>query len=109
MSEKNGFIKLFIAVLILSLLGNCSGGEDCDDYGHDRFQAWVDAKHVVEKRLKAPSTAEFCDFSDGSVSQDDNTWTVRGTVDAQNGFGAYIRADYVVKITYVDETPYRID
>ena len=55
----------------------------------------VAAKDAVSARLKAPSTAKF-DIK--KVIRYDNSVTVRGTVDAQNGFGAMVRGMFFVKI-----------
>ena len=55
----------------------------------------VAAKDAVSARLKAPSTAKF-DIK--QVIRYDNSVTVRGTVDAQNGFGAMVRGMFFVKI-----------
>lgn len=55
----------------------------------------VAAKDAVSARLKSPSTAKF-DIK--QVIRYDNSVTVRGTVDAQNGFGAMVRGMFFVKI-----------
>lgn len=43
----------------------------------------------IESLLKAPSTAEFDSQATGS-----GTWTVTGTVVAENSFGAMVRSSY---------------
>jgi len=80
-----------------------------DSYGHDRFDAIVIAKTAVMERLKSPSTAEFCGNSDYTVTCLGDTWTVRGTVDAQNGFGAVLRSSFTVKFTFSSSDRYTID
>lgn len=55
-----------------------------------------DAKRVcqeefVPKRLKAPATAKF---SSVTVSSSGDVYTVAGSVDSQNSFGALIRATF---------------
>lgn len=55
----------------------------------------VAAKEAVLSKLKAPSTAKF-DIK--QVIRYKNTVTVRGTVDAQNEFGATVRGTFFVKI-----------
>lgn len=55
----------------------------------------VAAKDAVSARLKAPSTAKF-DIK--QVVRYGNSVTVRGTVDAQNGFGAMVEGMFFVKI-----------
>ena len=56
------------------------------------------AYKIVRDRLKSPATARFSN-SEASLAADSCTWTVSGYVDAQNGFGALIRAKYTVKFT----------
>jgi hypothetical protein len=46
-------------------------------------------ENAVEDMLRAPATAQF-----NSSASGDNPWTVVGTVDAENGFGATVRAEY---------------
>ena len=55
----------------------------------------VAAKEAVLSKLKAPSTAKF-DIK--QVIRYKNSVTVRGTVDAQNEFGAMIKGTFFVKI-----------
>lgn len=55
-----------------------------------------DAKRVcqeefIPKRLKAPKTAEF---SGVTVTETAGTYTVTGSVDAQNTFGALVRSSF---------------
>jgi len=50
------------------------------------------AREFVRDRLRSPSSAEFGDEIAEVV--DGATWRVTGYVDAQNGFGAMIRAIY---------------
>lgn len=58
------------------------------------------AEQVVEKQLKAPSTADF-GRQKSSYSARTQAVTVVGYVDAQNGFGAMIRNDYIVVVRSV--------
>lgn len=52
-------------------------------------------KTEVEKKLKAPSTAEFSNLE---VKINNDTWTITGYVDSQNSFGAMIRNSFTVTI-----------
>jgi hypothetical protein len=55
------------------------------------------SKQFMEKRLKAPSTADFPWYSNSEVSvihRGGGTFDVRSYVDAQNSFGAQIRTHY---------------
>jgi len=55
------------------------------------------AKHFVKMQLKSPTTAKIKIKKMGKSA--DNTWWVAGTVDAQNGFGAMIRATWYIDMT----------
>lgn len=46
---------------------------------------------AVEGRLKAPATAEYGPVQSEQLNR---VWTVAGTVDSENGFGALIRNTY---------------
>lgn len=80
-----------------------------DNFGHDEHDAWTAAKDIVESNLKSPSTAEFCSFSSAAIQRDGNTWTITGYVDAQNSFGATLRNNFTVKITFTSSTKYTIE
>ena len=45
---------------------------------------WYVALHIVSQNLKAPSTAQFCRMSQGTITQTGDTWTIKGYVDAEN-------------------------
>lgn len=68
----------------------------------DRSDACFMSQKFVKDRLKAPSTAEFPMWTEDNCKVDHNggQWIVYSYVDAQNGFGAMIRSEYVVKMTY---------
>jgi predicted nucleic acid-binding Zn ribbon protein len=64
------------------------------------LMAYIRAKEVVRQRLKSPSTAEFPDSNFTSVQTSPCVFKVNGFVDAQNAFGAKIRAPYSLEIEY---------
>ena len=80
-----------------------------DDFGHDEYDAWTAAKDIVKDKLKSPSTAEFCKASETTITRNGNTWTIQGYVDAQNSFGATLRNEFTVVITFTNATKYTID
>lgn len=53
----------------------------------------------MRDKLKAPATA---DFTDGSDSGGPNSYTITGTVDAENSFGAMLRTGWSCDIEYRD-------
>ena len=52
----------------------------------------------VKKQLKAPATAKFSEESAAKVS--DAEYTVAGSVDSQNSFGALLRSTFACDLTY---------
>lgn len=60
-------------------------------------------EEFVPAKLKAPATAKFSDVEIASVdtSSVGETYTVTGSVDSQNGFGALIRSEFTC-ITHLD-------
>ena len=77
-----------------------ANGDSKDSYGHDKFDAFVIAEKAVKEKLKSPSTAQFCTTTEATIGRNGNTWTVKGWVDAQNGYGATVRANFVVTFTF---------
>lgn len=68
----------------------------------DRTDACFMSQKFVSEELKAPSSARFPDWTEQNCQATSNgdLWTVVSFVDAQNGFGATVRSDYVVKMRY---------
>lgn len=63
-------------------------------------QVQVACKSWVEDRLKAPSTA---DFSGVKTALSGDRYTVTGSVDSQNSFGAMIRTSWICTATHANE------
>lgn len=64
------------------------------------------AEQHVKQFLKAPSTASFPDLTDASswiVSRYKDTVTVYAWVDSQNSYGAMLRSDFTVQMSYSSE------
>lgn len=123
MKNSGLLVKIVIFVIIVAIgfgIYSCVNGCGCssnssgsgysskdkDSYGHDKFDAITIAEKEVKAQLKAPSTAKFCRSSEYTVSRSSNTWTVSGWVDAQNSFGATLRNNFTVKITFSSSTKY---
>lgn len=81
-------IPLWIIVLALGFNSCSSNGGDEYDMNNER-EAAAQCEARIEKLLKSPATADFASTATGS-----GTWTVTGTVDAENSFGATVRATY---------------
>jgi hypothetical protein len=90
-----GLIVVFAIVWGLSSLGGDDGGQDD---GGGEFGARDVCEQFVEDRLKAPSTADFSDTS--ATETGSEAWTVQGSVDSENGFGAMIRNTYVCQVRH---------
>lgn len=65
--------------------------------------AKICAVKAVEDTLKAPSTAEFCSYSEMEATNlGGNEWKITGYVDAENSFGAMLREYWTVRLTLTD-------
>jgi hypothetical protein len=84
---------------------------------HSKLDAWVMAEQFVKDALKSPGTAEFGGVFKGDYQRPDDHvedlgsahYVARGWVDAQNSFGAKVRADFVVKLHYVGDKKWSLD
>lgn len=85
-----------------------ANGNGKDSYGHDKFDAFVIAENAVKEKLKSPSTAQFCTTTEATIGRNGNTWTVKGWVDAQNGYGATVRANFAVTFTFASKDTYSV-
>jgi len=91
--------------------GSGSGsGAHREKFG-DKIGAIVSAKMAVNERLRSPGTADYgWQTADECVTDKGNgRYFVQGWVDAQNGFGAKMRADWSVAVQYEGgDGPYRV-
>jgi hypothetical protein len=62
------------------------------------------AKLLADKQLFAPSTAKFASYDNNMVANDGCTFRINSYVDAQNSFGAMLRAQYRITLEYIPET-----
>lgn len=63
--------------------------------------AVVQCQNYVRDRIRSPSTADFPWLDHAVVPRGNETYMVKSYVDAQNGFGATIRNDYICEIRYI--------
>lgn len=92
-----GCLGVLVIAVVIAVFGTLSGSDDEDDGGGE-YGARDVCQQFVKDRLKAPGTA---DFSGESASENsDGSWTVRGDVDSENGFGASLRNSYVCKVRH---------
>ena len=97
-------ILIGIGILVIWVARSCTGPSEPDV--PDAFDAWWKCRTVVESGLKAPSTADFKTFREAQDSRRltnqpaKKVYSVDVSVDAQNSFGAMIRADYTCQVTF---------
>lgn len=81
--------------VILAVVGDTQGDAP-DPVSADRaIDAQIMCERFVEKQLKSPASAEF---RPERTTKDGAKYTVIGTVDSQNSFGAMLRSDYVCTV-----------
>lgn len=91
-----GLLGAAAVVLVVSLVGKGTDDAPADPSGDAKR---VCVEEFVPKRLKAPSTAKF---SGVTVTSDGDVYTVAGSVDAQNTFGAMIRSSFTCVVRDAD-------
>jgi hypothetical protein len=69
------------------------------------FMAFIQCQAFVKSRLKAPATAQFPSKPLSAIDVGSNTYIVTATVDAQNGFGALLRNNWLCKTQYTGGHP----
>lgn len=103
---------IFWIVLIILFIKGCggSGGSSVSSTRSTRAsehfltnaEAFTCAEEIVKANLKSPSTAKFCKITEATIKyMGDGRYKVTGYVDAQNGYGATVRGDFVVHFTEV--------
>lgn len=97
-------MKTGIALGLLSLLLASCGGSEPYDADNPR-EAVAQCEGFADKRLKSPATAEY----ELNASETGGSWTVVGTVDSQNGFGALVRSDVTCVLHFEDDMAYLDD
>lgn len=96
-----GVVVLFLVIMGIGgwIAGN-SGGDDTSPR-YDKYEAIAQCEARIDKLLKAPSTADYDSDATGSGA---GPWTVSGTVDAGNSFGAKIRSSFGCTVTMSGDT-----
>ena len=117
-SANSGQMGCFLAVgLLVVIVVGCTalgGGDDDSPSATDlKAGAFDVCTQFVEDRLKAPGTAKFRNYfqDDGEVivtGIGEGPYTVRSSVDAQNGFGAEIRTDFVCTVNHTGDGNWRL-
>lgn len=96
-----GIIWIFVFIMIVAAL---SGGDDSTQTtpktGVTNTETHITAQGYVKNFLKSPSSADF-PLSDYTIFDlGDNKYKIVSYVDAQNSFGAQIRSNYIIILSY---------
>jgi hypothetical protein len=110
--KKSGRIVLLALIILIACGVICALGQGgsstpsarTPEPGHDEIDARAMCAEFVKDRLKSPSTAKFDYRSETAVHHGNGRYTVTGAVDAQNAFGAMIRAQYICELHYNNST-----
>lgn len=78
-----------LLALIIWVAVNSAGGPKSEYDANNPAEVKAQCEARIERLLKAPDSAKFDSTATGS-----GTWTVTGTVDSENGFGAVLRSNY---------------
>lgn len=99
---------IMIAVLVggviaVTVVWSLLNPREEDEWHPTEFHAVSACEDQVDERLKAPATATY--DLDARVTAAD-TFTVTGTVDSQNSFGAQVRTSVECTVRFEDDISY---
>ena len=95
-----GCLGILAVFAVLAFIGSVTGGDSGDDPETQKYGAESACKDWVKDQLKAPSTADFNDVT----ASGSGPWTVVGSVDAENSFGAKLRNRWTCTIRLEGDT-----
>lgn len=96
---------IVIVVIVLFMFRSCINRVS----SIDELDAYVAAQMFIEKRLKAPNTADFQNYDSDNVRKiSENRYSVRGYVDAENSFGAKIRNQFSCQVEYIGDNEWKL-
>ena len=95
------FVALIVTGVVISVIfATCSGGgSGSSPKTPDKLNEWsaqIACQDTVKDRLKAPATAQFDNWTRSANA--DGTYTITGTVDSQNSFGAMLRSKFSCQV-----------
>lgn len=85
--------------VVVGVVACVAGSIRGSDSSNDDLESISQCETRIEKMLKSPSTAAF----DSTSESDGGKWTVTGTVDSENGFGASVRSNYQCTVVINDD------
>jgi hypothetical protein len=100
MSFGESVIRGLVGLVVLIFIINMIWPEEAARAEHSDIAAATACESFVRDRLRAPSTAKFPWSEQQTVHAGNGLYTVRGAVDAQNGFGAQIRSRYLCRVQF---------
>lgn len=96
-------MRTWVGVAFLSwLLVGCSS-EPYDP--NNATEAEAQCEGFTDTRLKSPATADY----DLTATETAESWSVTGTVDSENGFGAMIRSSVTCVLHFEGDTAHLDD
>jgi hypothetical protein len=102
MKEYKGcFIVIVVLVLLVFAIDKCDSYSRTPEAidSNQKTEAYVYATQFVEEKITSPSTAIFGKMYDSQVTKiAENTYLVKGYLDAQNRFGAMVRMNYKCEV-----------
>jgi hypothetical protein len=102
-TQKIGWLVLAAIALgvfliwFISALANDTSTTPSNNAG--KYESIAQCEARIENLLKSPATADFDTDASGAGS----SWTVTGTVDSENGFGALVRSDFQCTVSLQGE------
>jgi hypothetical protein len=108
MSTGMKFMLFMLGLVVLGGLGSLFADDPTEAPVYAAAKSAEDARvacrAMVTQGLKAPSTAEFLYGAESVQRADSTAFLVRGSVDAENSFGANLRTVYTCALRYSADT-----
>ncbi len=96
-----GLSLVFLAVVVFT--GSPSTSTSGESEASRKMSVAMGCEQAIQERLRSPRSATFPrNMSDGASRQPDGSYVLRSYVDAQNAFGAEVRANFVCRGTPAD-------
>jgi|GEM_PF-2098398 len=98
-------ITIIIVVAIVAFIWHLLGGNSKKEEVRPTFaECMTTSRLVLEDYLTAPSTAKFSYYDeDWQIVRTDNRVKMESFVDSQNAFGATVRSEFLIIVTYSDD------
>lgn len=96
------FVAGIIGIVVLLAFAGCvvSSFNTEDSADNDQYEAIAQCEARIDDLLKSPATASY----DTTATASSGEWTVTGTVDSENSFGANIRSSFQCTVTVHEDS-----